>query len=87
MELAALRQATKVHNAAELLKALLEPGYKADCSRVLVFGRLGKNNPNASKYKSARPHGYGFGSSGNYQYIAKADAATLDLYSHPVYNY
>lgn len=72
-ELAELRQGMKVSNAGERLTALLSPSYVPQIKRVVAFGRLGKNNPNSTKYKE------------NYQYIAKSDAATLDLYIHPAY--
>lgn len=89
LELATLRQEIKVHNADERLKAMFTPGYKAKCRRVLAFGRLGKNNPNAVKYKKGGDiKSKMWASFSNaYQYIRKADAATLDLYIHPVYNY
>jgi hypothetical protein len=84
-ELAVLRQEIKTENAGERLKALLTPGHKPKLKRVLVFGRLGKNNPNAAKYKSGETKVWRW--SNAYQYIRKADAATLDLYIHPVYVY
>jgi hypothetical protein len=41
--------------------------------RVMLFGRLGKNNPHANKYKERGRHG-------GYQYIRKDDAAHFDVY-------
>jgi len=46
--------------------------------RVLVKGRLGKDNPNAVKYR-------GRGSAA-YQTILMADAASYDVYMTTVYN-
>jgi hypothetical protein len=85
-ELAQIRAENKVHNANERLLKLKDPTYRSKLKRVVAFGRLGKNNPNSAKYKVARNRGWGFCCS-NYQYIAKADAATLDIYIHTEYHY
>lgn len=86
-ELAQVRAENKVHNATERLLKLKDPTYKSKLKRVVAFGRLGKNNPNADKYKAVRQHGWGWSNIGNYQYIAKEDAATLDIYIHTEYHY
>jgi hypothetical protein len=87
-ELAQVRAENKVHNATERLLKLKDPTYRSKLKKVVAFGRLGKNNPNAEKYKAPRPHGFcPWSKVGNYQYIAKADAATLDIYIHTEYHY
>lgn len=51
--------------------------------RIVKAGRLGKNNPNAWKYRSASRYYKGCGGH-PYQYIKKSDAVKFDVY---VYNY
>lgn len=76
-ELKVLRAETKVFNASEKVKALKDVDYKPLIRKVAVNGRLGKNNPNAFKYKEANKRN---GWRNAYQRIALADAATLDVY-------
>jgi hypothetical protein len=48
-------------------------------ARIMIFGRLGEENPNAWKYRTGRSNAY--------QYIAKEDAAHFDVYVHPLYGW
>lgn len=78
----ALRTEAKAYNLREKAASLLDPNYKAVYKRVVLFGRLGKNNPNRSKY-AKRP-----GSWRNpAQRIALADAAEIAIYINPMKKY
>ena len=60
----------------------LKAATKGSGNRVVLQGRLGKNNPNANKY-SVKPGGGKSGSMSmghSHQRIAKADAAHHDVY-------
>ena len=48
--IADLRVKAKAHNLTERAKETLDPNYKAVFKRVDLYGRLGRNNPNRSKY-------------------------------------
>ena len=74
-EIAELRLSAKIFNAEEKLKALKNPGYEPKIRKVAIYGRLGKNNPNADKYKVKT----GWGNP--YARIHIEDAATLDVYT------
>lgn len=84
-----LRKEIRIFNLQEKIKALSKHGHQRRVAKVDVFGRLGKNNPNAQGYRDAckkqRSLGWGFGA-GAYQRIAIKDAATLDVYVR-TYNY
>lgn len=76
-EIADIRLAAKIFNAEERLNAMKNPGYVPKIRKVALFGRLGKNNPNAEIYKERNR-----GSWRNpYQRIALEDAATIDVYA------
>lgn len=64
---------------SNLNKSLKSDGYKYRF-RVSLRGRLGKNNPNAEKYRAGGRYKY-FGSH-NYQMIKLADAQYVDAYIH-----
>jgi hypothetical protein len=59
----------------------LKSKHKGTSQRVVLKGRLGKDNPSAQKYKDAAKanKGRGYGASA-YQTIKKADAAHHDVY-------
>lgn len=63
----------------------LKDSVKGTSQRVLMKGRLGKDNPNAQKYKdaaaAAKKHGKTYGAAA-YQTIRKADAKHFDIYVH-----
>ncbi len=72
----------KIAMARDLLKHMnLASGVPA--KRLVLMGRLGKNNPNAVKYRKAakvkNPWGY---RSSAYQYIKLDDAAYVDMYMY-----
>lgn len=75
-EITQVRLDARIFNAEQKLKALKEPGYEPKIRKVALFGRLGKNNPNAEKYRSRNRNSW----RNAYQRIAIADAATLDIY-------
>ena len=75
VELENLRKEVKIFNAEERLKELKDPSYEGRVRKVAVFDRLGKNNPNAAKYRAANK-----GWRNAYARIRIADAATLDVY-------
>lgn len=64
-EVKALKEAVREHNR-------LNPGKK---QRVMAFGRLGPDNPNAHKYR---------GGAGSAQYIKVEDAHHFDIYVQAV---
>lgn len=70
-----LRHKAKIFNAEERLKELTTPGYARKIQKVALYGRLGKNNPSAYKYKPAR-----FSWRNPYSRIRLEDAATIDVY-------
>lgn len=71
------RNIAKEHNALERLRAKNDPNYKPLIWKIDVQARLGKNNPNAPKYRARQK-----GSWRNaYQRIERADGATLDIYA------
>ncbi len=76
--LADYRHIAKVHNADERLKALKDENYKPLIWKVEVQARLGKNNPNAQKYRDRNASASW---RNPYQRIARADGATLDVYA------
>lgn len=83
-EIKALRDEMKVSNAAERAKVKKNGAYQPSINRVMIFGRMGKNNPNAEKYKDmARTHKNSLYGASPYQYIAKADAQSFDIYIGP----
>jgi hypothetical protein len=75
-EIAIVRHEAKVFNAEQKLANLYDPTYVPKIRKVALFGRLGKNNPNAQKYRDQQR-----GSWHNaYQRITIADASTIDIY-------
>ena len=64
---------------SNLNKSLKSDGYEYRF-RVSLRGRLGKNNPNAEKYRHAGNY-HGFGGH-PYQMIKLADASHVDAYIH-----
>jgi hypothetical protein len=81
--IAQLRKEIRIFNLEEKIKSLSDPTHLRQVAKLDIFGRLGKNNPNAQDYrdvaKKQRSLGWGFGASA-YQRIAIKDAATLDVY-------
>jgi hypothetical protein len=75
-ELNKIRLETKIFNAEEKLKALKDSSYRPIVKRISVYGRLGKNNPNAHKYRTANRYSF----NNAYARIRIEDAATLDIY-------
>jgi hypothetical protein len=84
-----LRKEIRIFNLEEKIKALNDPTHLPQVAKIDIFGRLGKNNPNAQGYRDAckkqRSLGWGFGA-GAYQRIAIKDAATLDVYVRKYYS-
>lgn len=70
-----LQKEAKIFNAEERLKEMKDPGYQPKIRRIAQYGRLGKNNPNAQKYRDAN-HTW----RNAYQRILLEDAATIDVY-------
>lgn len=77
--IADLRKQAKAENAKSRAKATLDESYEPVFVRVVIFGRLGKNNPNSWIYKQ-RNSGYRNG----YQRIENKHAAELAVYINPV---
>jgi hypothetical protein len=50
--------------------------------RVSLKGRLGKNNPNAVKYRRVKGWATGYYTGNTYQTIRLADAQRIDVYIH-----
>jgi hypothetical protein len=59
------------------------PGYEPVFMRVTLFGRLGKNNPNRSKYSTIGRTSW----RNPAQRIALADAAEIAAYINPMKKY
>jgi hypothetical protein len=74
-EIENFRKECKIFNAEERIKALKEPGYVPKVKKIAVYGRLGKDNPNAAEYRAANK-----GWRNAYARIRIEDAATLDVY-------
>ncbi len=80
--IAQLKNEIRIFNLEQKIKALKDSSYIRQVSKIDIFGRLGKNNANAQKYRDAaktQRNTWGFGASA-YQRIDLADASTLDVY-------
>jgi hypothetical protein len=77
LELKEVRELVKKNNKLERTLSTGRPNIQ----RVRACGRLGKNNPNAEKYKIANKRSW----RNAYSDILKDDAATFDLYITTVY--
>jgi hypothetical protein len=86
-KIAQLRKEISIWNLEEKLKSLKDPNIIRHTAKVDLFGRLGKNNPNAQGYRdSAKKNKNRWFGAGAYQRIAIADAATLDVYVRVIRN-
>jgi hypothetical protein len=72
-----LRKEVKAHNLVERSKEVLDPTYIATFKRVDLYGRLGKNNPNSSKYKKGGPRSSFFGATPR---VLLTDAVKIAVY-------
>jgi hypothetical protein len=72
-----LRKEVKAHNLVERSKEVLDPTYIATFKRVDLYGRLGKNNPNSSKYKKGGPRSSIFGATPR---VLLTDAVKIAVY-------
>ena len=81
--IAQLKNEIRIFNLEQKIKALKDSSYIRQVSKIDIFGRLGKNNANAQKYRDARRGRVSsrawFGAHA-YQRIDLADASTLDVY-------
>lgn len=84
VRIAQLRKEVRIFNAEERLKALKDSSYARQIAKVDIFGRLGKNNANAQRYRDAakkqRENFIAHWGANPYQRIAMADAVTIDSY-------
>ena len=79
--IADLRRQARVENAKSRAKAVLDPSYNPVFVRIVTFGRLGKNNPNAWIYRD-RNRNLGFRNA--YQRIETQHASELAVYINPM---
>lgn len=75
-----LRLESKIYNLHEKAHALSDPSYDPVFKRVVLFGRLGKNNPNRSKYSKVGRSSW----SNPAQRISLQDAAEIAVYINPM---
>lgn len=75
------RSIAKAYNLRERANEIRIPGYEPIFMRVVLYGRLGKNNPNRSKY--AKPSG----SWRPIQRVSLDDAAEIAVYINPMKKY
>ena len=80
-KIAQLRKEISIFNLEEKIKSLKDPNIIRHTAKVDLFGRLGKNNPNAQRYRDlAKKNKNQWCGAGAYQRIAIEDATTIDVY-------
>lgn len=76
--IAYFRKEATIFNLQEKIKSLQDPNHVRKVMKVALYGRLGKNNPNAVKYRTAIR--FSSATYGDYRRIRIEDAATIDIY-------
>lgn len=77
-----IRLEAKIFNLQEKIKGLSDSSYSCKHKRIALFGRLGKNNPNAHVYRTlaAKQRKTNWFGAHAYQRISMKHAATIDIY-------
>jgi len=80
--IAELRNEVKIFNLQQNVKSLKNPTYVRKVQKVSLFGRLGKNNPNAWIYQAlaAKQRACNWYGASAYQRISMKHATTVDIY-------